>query len=140
LGRGARLQARVRDGVELLITRARRLVPRFGIVRWELHVLEPLGKVRAETPGDEVTLVAADLGEVVRAGAAPIRAADARAVPQVHGDAAPQKDALEALAAVPPPLPGDRARAVPHQEIHCARACGNLILDHAVIAAQRSAR
>src|SRR5690606_27540077 len=111
-----------------------------GVVFRELHVVEPLGKVWAEAPGDEVALIAADLCVVVRVGTAPVGPTDARAVPEIHGVAAPQEDALETFAAVPTALPGDGACAVPHQEIHDARTSGDLILDDAVIAAQRRAR
>ena len=103
----------------------------------ELHALEPIRVRGAEAPRREVLLIAADAGLVRRLPAAPVGAADARAVPEIHREAAPHEDALEAFAAVPAVLPGDGARAVPHQKVHGARVRRDLIVDDAVIAMQR---
>ena len=136
-GRGIGLELRVLDRVELLIAGAHRLVPRLGVVLGKLHAVEPVRIGDAEAPRREVGLVAARSRLVRRGDAAPVRAADARAVPEIHGEAAPQENALKAFAAVPAVLPRDGARAVPHQEVHGARLDGNLVFDDAVIAMQR---
>ena len=92
---------RVFDGVEFEIARSRRLVPRLGILRRELHALEPVRILRAEAPCDEVLLIPAAARLVGIRRAAPVGAAHVRAVPDVNRVAAAQEDTLVALATVP---------------------------------------
>src|SRR6185369_6800645 len=88
-----RLQLRVLDRVELEIAGTRGLIPRLGILRRELHALEPVRILRAESPCGEVFLAATDPrlvppGLTPQMGAPPLRPTqDERGKPATKKDA-----------------------------------------------------
>jgi hypothetical protein len=88
----------------------------------------------AEPPCDDVALILPDDGLVGEGLAAHIAAADARAIPHVDGEAAPEEDLLEALAAAPILLPHLDAGTVPEKQSGFPRADRDLIIDEAMVA------
>src|SRR5262249_25574219 len=125
-------------GVKLVVAGAGCLVPGFGITGRELHTGRPVRIGDAETPGRKVARIKIfrSVGDRL---AAPVRTADARAVPQIDGISPAQEDALVAFAAVPAVFEYLRARAVPHDQADLAPFRRNEIFDVTMVAGQRLA-
>src|SRR5206468_7082606 len=71
--------------------------------------------------------------------AAPVRATDARAVPEVNGISPAQKNALVTFAAVPAIFPHFRAGTVPHDQADAAPLRGDEVFDVTMVAGERLA-
>src|SRR5690606_37889407 len=98
---GIGLELRVRDAVELIVTRPICLLQRLGIVRRELYSGVELAELRAEAPGTEVALIAPLLRLVGVILATPVGAANTRAVPDIGRIAGTQQLGLIAFTTIP---------------------------------------
>src|SRR5215213_10401513 len=92
----------------------------------------------AETPGCAIALI-----EIIRRVgnrlATPVRATDARAVPQVNRVSPAQENALVAFATVPAIFPYLGAGAVPHDQADPAPFRGDEVFDVTMVAGERLA-